>query len=213
MLRRHVLILSALLIAAGCSGGDGGGGGDNGGITGPADKGTLNGRATGPGGGVPNAQVSLTGGGTQKTDSEGHFTFTGVAPGSKTLTITPPTGFELAGGETAGKSAAVTAGGTASVNWSLRLSDNSPRSIDINLSASSFSPADVTLPVGSTVKWYNETAIAHTISPNSPNQAGTWPEANISGAGSTVSHTFGTAGTFDYVCKLHAGMTGVVRVH
>ena len=162
---------------------------------------------------MPDAQVTLTGGGAVETGDDGRFTLNNVEAGAKTITITPPSGWSLAGGETAQKQATVTAGGTATVNWSLRLTDSNARTVDVGLSATSFVSRDVTVPVGSTIHWENQTAVSHTISPNNPSQAGTWAEANISGTGTDFNHTFGTAGTFDYICKLHAGMTGVIRVH
>ena len=206
MWRRLVWATAVLTVATGC-GGDGGGG--------PVDPngGTLQGTVTGPGGPIPGAQVSLTGGGSVETDGDGAYTFDDVEAGSKTVTVTPPTGFQLAQGETAAKSVTVASGGTATVNWSVRLADTSPRTVEIGMTANRFSDEDVAVPVGSTINWVNQTSVTHTISPNDPNKAGTWDDTTISGQGTEFDHTFDTAGTFDYVCKLHSGMTGVVRVH
>jgi plastocyanin len=206
MRRRHVLILSTFLFASGC-------GSDGGGTTNPPGTGIISGEVTGQGGAIPGAQVALTGGASQMTTSEGKFTFNNVTAGAHTVTVTPPTGFQLDPGETAARSATVTAGGTVNVNWGLRLTDTTPRTVGVGLNATTFSSSDVTIPVGSTIEWTNLTAITHTISPNQPGKAGTWPEQNISGQGTTFDFTFGTAGTFDYICKLHAGMDGVIRVH
>jgi plastocyanin len=206
-MRRSVWTVAAILLSAGCGGGDGGG------VTTPPGGGTLQGEVTGPGGPVPGAQVSLSGGGNAETDDEGRFSFTNLEPGAKTVTVTPPAAFVLATGETAAKSATVPDGGSVSVAWSVRLSDGTPRSQEIGLSASTFSPRDVILPVGSSVTWVNQTSITHTISPNDPAQTGAWTDETIGGQGTEFDHTFATAGTFDYVCKLHSGMNGVVRVH
>lgn len=208
MSRRYVWAAAGLLFLASGCGGDGGGG-----VTEPPDTGTLQGTVSGPGGPIPEVQISLTGGGTTQTDSDGAFSFANVTPGQKTVTITPPGAFQLASGETAAKSASVTAGGSATVTWNLRLVDTSPTTVEVALNATTFSPRDVTVPVGSTINWSNATATAHTISPNAPNAPGAWPDTNISGQGTEFDHTFSTAGTFDYVCKLHSGMSGVVRVH
>ena len=207
MPKRLVVALCALLLTAACSG-DG-----NGGVTNPPGRGTLNGVVSGPGGPVPEAQVILTGVGQQETNGEGRFSFANVEPGPKTISVSPPAGWQLAGGEVAQKTATVAAGGTVSVNWSLRLGATVPVTVEVGLAAATFNSRDVTVPVGSTIRWVNQTAITHTISPNSPSQAGTWTDVTISGQGTEFAHTFGTAGTFDYVCKLHSGMTGVVRVH
>jgi plastocyanin len=207
MPKRLVVALCALLLAAGC-GGDG-----NGGVTNPPGRGTLDGVVTGPGGPVPDALVVVTGVGQQQTNSDGRFNFTNVEPGSKTLSVSPPAGWELAAGEVAQKSATVAAGATVSVNWSLRLGNTTARTVEVGLAAASFNARDVTIPAGSTIRWVNQTAITHTISPTRTTQAGTWTDVTISGQGTEFEHTFGAAGTFDYVCKLHSGMTGVVRVH
>lgn len=204
MLRRNLLILSAFLVAGACGGDD---------VTNPPGAGTLDGRVTGPGGPIPEAQVVITGGATQETDDEGRYTFNNVAAGQQTVTVTPPSGFVLASGETAAKSVTVTEGATASVDWSVRLSDTAPRTVEVGLSASSFNSADVTVPVGSTIKWENQAAITHTISPSIPTQVGTWVDVTVTADGEVFDHTFGTAGTFDYICKLHSGMAGVIRVH
>lgn len=209
MWKRPVSILAALLLIAGCGGDDGGG------VTqpDPDETGRLQGEVTGPGGPIPEAVVTLTGGGEVTTGADGMFVFDDLDVGEATVTISPPAGFQLAQGEMTSKTATITSGGTASVGWSLRLSDTSPRTLEIGLTATSFSDPDVTIPVGSTVNWVNQTAITHTITPDDPAQPGTWVDETISGEGTEFDHTFGMAGTFDYVCKLHSGMTGVVRVH
>lgn len=207
MPKRLVVPLCALLLAAAC-GGDG-----NGGVTTPSGRGTLDGLISGPGGPVPEATVVATGVGQQQTNADGRFSFTNVEPGPRTLSVSPPSGWELAAGETAQKSATVTAGATVSVNWSLRLGSTAPRLVEVGMAAASFNSRDVTIPVGSTIRWVNQTAITHTISPTTPSQAGTWTDVTINGLGTEFEHTFGTTGTFAYVCKLHSGMSGVVRVH
>lgn len=210
MSRRFVLpVTAALFLFVGC-GGDGGG---DGGPTEPQGKGTLSGEVAGPGGGIPGARVAIQGGPSVETNSEGEYSISDLEAGAKTVTVTPPAGFTLATGETASKSATVTANGTVTMNWSVRLTDTAPTAVEVGLSSNRFISDDVTVPVGSTVTWYNQTAITHTISPNNPSQAGTWEDQTISGEGTEFQHTFGTAGTYDYVCKLHSGMTGVIRVH
>src|SRR5690606_21968036 len=109
----------------------------------------------GPGGPIPNAQVTLTGGGSVSTNSDGAFSFTGLEPGVRTVTLSPPAGFQLASGETAAKSATVTSGGSVSVDWSLRLTDTTPRTVEVGLTANAFASNDVTIPTGSTINWVN----------------------------------------------------------
>jgi plastocyanin len=204
--RTFVHVLAVLVLSGGCSG--------NGG-TEPEptpQTGTISGAVLAAGAGVAGAQVALSAGGTQTTDAAGQYAFAGVAAGNHTLTITLPAGYELEAGQTAAKPVAVAAGQTASVGWSLRRTGPAPQSVEVQMGAGDFTPSDVSIGVGGTVRWVNATATAHTITPNTPSQPGAWASQNISGQGTVFSHTFGTAGTFNYNCALHAGMTGVVRV-
>lgn len=83
----------------------------------------------------------------------------------------------------------------------------------VQMNAATFSPSEVTISRGSTVRWVNAAAIAHTITPTVTTQAGVWGNVNVPAQQNfTFSHTFNTAGTFNYVCNLHAGMTGRVTV-
>jgi plastocyanin len=72
-----------------------------------------------------------------------------------------------------------------------------------------FSPATITVPVGSTVTWKNNDGLAHT----STSDTGVWDTGNIA-AGASTTTTFNTAGTFPYHCTYHAamGMKGTVIV-
>ena len=89
----------------------------------------------------------------------------------------------------------------------------SPLQADVQMLGTTFSPADVAVRVGGTVRWINATPTFHTITPNTPSQAGAWTSQNVPAQqGFIFSHTFNTAGDFNYLCRVHAGMTGVVRV-
>jgi hypothetical protein len=68
---------------------------------------------------VQGVQVSLSGGRTATTGANGGYVFTDVAPGAYTLSISVPEGFELAGGEVSSKAVTVSAGQTATVNFSV----------------------------------------------------------------------------------------------
>lgn len=172
----------------------------------PATTGRINGTVMNSGTGVAGAQVAGSGTlGNTTTSSSGAFSFTNVAPGSYTLTLTLPAGLELNAGEALQKSATVTAGGVSSVAWSLKspVSGNS-RTIDIRNNA--FDPTPVTIAVGTTVTWTNRDAVAHTVT-----AAGSFDSSAL-GQNTPFSHTFNAAGTVDYVCTLHAGMNGRIIV-
>jgi plastocyanin len=83
----------------------------------------------------------------------------------------------------------------------------------VTLTATTFSPSDITIARGETVRWRNGQAIQHNITPGNPLQVGAWTATTLSAQGATFEHTFNTAGTFNYSCTLHpATMTGRVVV-
>lgn len=85
--------------------------------------------------------------------------------------------------------------------------------VEVSMGAASFNPASVQIPIGGSVTWRNATATAHTITPQNLGQPGTWANVNVPGeSGFTFTHRFNSAGTFEYECTVHAGMTGSVRV-
>lgn len=70
-----------------------------------------------------------------------------------------------------------------------------------------FAPATVDVPAGTVVTWVNDGAALHTITAGS----GTFDSGFIA-AGATYSRRFPVAGTFPYLCTIHPGMAGTVRV-
>jgi len=76
-----------------------------------------------------------------------------------------------------------------------------------------FIPSPVTIPVGGTVTWENNDTAAHTSTAGSATEgpSGVFDSSLIM-AGSSFSHTFDSAGTFDYFCMVHPWMAGTVIV-
>ncbi len=70
-----------------------------------------------------------------------------------------------------------------------------------------FTPASVTVSVGDTVSWSNDSPTPHTVTSNS----GAF-DSGIKNAGQGFSFTFTSAGTFAYSCTIHPQMTGTVVV-
>ncbi len=70
-----------------------------------------------------------------------------------------------------------------------------------------FAPATLTVRVGGTVTWTNRDEEPHTVAATD----GSFHSPGM-GTGGTYSHTFPTAGTFDYVCSIHPMMHGTVVV-
>jgi len=76
-----------------------------------------------------------------------------------------------------------------------------------------FIPSTVVITVGGTVTWENTDTAAHTSSSGTPTDGpdGVFDSSLIM-AGGNYSHTFDTAGTFDYFCMVHPWMQGTVIV-
>ena len=78
----------------------------------------------------------------------------------------------------------------------------------ITISGRTFTPAELTVPVGTTVTWTNGDVEPHTATGNNR-------EALQSGTllpGDTYSQTFSETGTIEYFCEFHAGMRGKLIV-
>ena len=71
-----------------------------------------------------------------------------------------------------------------------------------------FEPAEVTVPVGGTVKWVNEDSVDH----NAVAKEGDVPKSELFGKGGSYEATFEEAGTIEYVCTVHPGMEGTITV-
>jgi plastocyanin len=77
----------------------------------------------------------------------------------------------------------------------------------VNIDNFAFVPATLTVPVGSTVTWTNKDEEPHNVVAND----GSFRSPGM-GSQATFSHTFGTAGKFDYVCGIHPFMHATVVV-
>jgi plastocyanin len=73
-----------------------------------------------------------------------------------------------------------------------------------------FSPASITVHVGDTITWVNnsQSGVAHT----STSDAAGW-DSGILNKGASFSHSFGAAGSFTYHCNVHPFMHGTVVVN
>jgi len=77
----------------------------------------------------------------------------------------------------------------------------------IEIHGHKYSPATVTVPVGTTIAWVNHDDEIHTVF--STTQAFNSPAIETE---ETYSHTFSKPGTYAYFCTLHPLMTGTVIV-
>jgi plastocyanin len=71
-----------------------------------------------------------------------------------------------------------------------------------------FSPKSITAKVGQTVTWTNDDAVDHNVLATS----GATFKSSIIGQGKTYSTKLTKAGTIQYVCTIHPGMSGMIVV-
>ena len=76
-----------------------------------------------------------------------------------------------------------------------------------------FVPTMVTLDIGGEVTWENNDTAAHTVTSGTPTEGpdGIF-DSSLVMAGSSFSHVFAEAGSYDYFCMVHPWMQGMVMV-
>ena len=77
----------------------------------------------------------------------------------------------------------------------------------VNIDNFTFAPVDLTVPVGTTVKWSNRDDIPHTVVEKTKAFRSKAMDTDDS-----YSFTFANEGTFEYFCSLHPHMVGKVIV-
>jgi amicyanin len=93
------------------------------------------------------------------------------------------------------------------------IGDEQSNDADVEIKNFAFSPAGLTVKVGTTVTWTNNDQVAHTVTVDEANEAD--PDFADSGSinpGETYSYTFTQAGTYDYHCTPHPMMKASVTV-
>jgi plastocyanin len=78
----------------------------------------------------------------------------------------------------------------------------------VTMEGIAFKPAEITIKAGDTVTWTNEDSVGHDVTGDDFKSG----DAGGLAQGDTFEHTFDKAGTFDYVCTVHPGMEGTVKV-
>lgn len=76
------------------------------------------------------------------------------------------------------------------------------------MSGLAFSPASITVPMGTTVTWTNHDDAPHTVT----SKSGSTLKSSTLQKGQSYSHMFMMAGTYTYYCAVHPNMTGTVTV-
>jgi plastocyanin len=99
------------------------------------------------------------------------------------------------GGSTSSDGGSTADGGTAS-------------GTEVTIKDLAFTPATLTVAVGSTVTWTNEDAATHTVTADD----GSFDSGSLA-QGDTFTQTFDTAGTYAYHCTMHPSMVAEIVVH
>lgn len=81
-------------------------------------------------------------------------------------------------------------------------------SSSIDISNYAFVPTPLTINVGDTVTWTNKDSAPHTVTSDSGSELSSGSLSN----GQTYTHTFTTAGTYNYHCSVHSMMKGEIIV-
>ncbi len=78
----------------------------------------------------------------------------------------------------------------------------------VTIAGFAFSPANITVKVGTKVTWTNTDSVSHNVISDSSNG----PKSGTLGKGDSYSFTFDKAGTYTYICSFHPYMKGSVTV-
>ena len=78
--------------------------------------------------------------------------------------------------------------------------------LKISIRNTAYEPRTVTAKVGQTITWTNDDPIAHTVTRQGMFDSGTL------NSGATFTYKPTRAGTIEYICTIHPGQTGTVRV-
>jgi plastocyanin len=77
--------------------------------------------------------------------------------------------------------------------------------------AAKYQPANIQVPVGTTVTWTNNDNVEHTVTFRN-GMADSGRALFLAGGASTWGYTFKSKGIFPYYCRVHPSMHGVVTV-
>lgn len=80
-------------------------------------------------------------------------------------------------------------------------------STEIKIDNFSFTPASITIPVGTAVHWKNNDDIPHTVVSDDHSI-----KSKVMDTGDDFSYTFAKPGTYNYFCSIHPKMTAKVIV-
>jgi amicyanin len=80
------------------------------------------------------------------------------------------------------------------------------KTVQVSMKSMAFQPKELTISAGDMVTWTNNDPMLHDVDLGNMGKS---PEMR---KGETFSKTFDKAGTYDYDCDIHPGMTGKIIV-
>lgn len=145
---------------------------------------------------------------TGTTNELGEVAFTDLDVGTFEVEVTVPSGYAVANEGPTRETIDVAEGGESAVTFSL---ESTAEVVEVELINYEFTPADLTIEPGTTVRWVNTTSTFHTVTPDGHTE---WNEASFNSTGDTFTHVFEEEGDFPYYCSPHLdfGMVGSVTV-
>jgi plastocyanin len=105
-------------------------------------------------------------------------------------------------------SSCVTGAPAGGSNSTLPPSSGGTNGAQVSISGFAYSPATLTIKVGTEVTWTNLDSVEHSVVSSSGNEL----KSPLIPQNGTFSHVFNTAGTYDYHCSVHLTMTGTIIV-
>jgi amicyanin len=85
---------------------------------------------------------------------------------------------------------------------------SNPQTYSVNLKNFAFVPGELKIHIGDSVTWTNQDSVMHTVTSDSGSELSSKSLSN----GQSYTHTFTTAGTYNYHCSPHPYMTGTIIV-
>jgi len=82
-----------------------------------------------------------------------------------------------------------------------------PPQIEVLIDGFAFNPATYNVPVGTTVVWYNNDSVTHTVTARD----NSFDSGNLS-PGDTFQYIFEQSGELEYYCKIHPSMVGTITI-
>lgn len=103
--------------------------------------------------------------------------------------------------------AALVVGARPASTFAATPDDKSASEAGVKIDNFSFSPATITVPAGTTVRWTNRDDIPHTVVSDEKTF-----KSKALDTDEQFTYTFTKAGTYSYFCSVHPKMTGKVVV-